>query len=410
MRMTVILWALTGAAGLAMGARDSCVECHSALSGDLQAPAVQMENDVHARRGLGCAACHGGDPSSDDPQVSMSRARGFTGKPNRLTIPKFCARCHSDAAFMHRFQPQPRVDQYAQYMTSIHGKRIASGDAAAAVCTDCHGTHGVRAVKDPLSPVHPLRLPETCGRCHADPQHMAKYGIPTNQLAEFRKSVHWEALEKRGDLSAPSCASCHGNHGATPPGVATVAAVCGTCHVLMQQLYDKSPHRPVFDAMGAAGCVVCHSNHAVLRTSPAMLAGPEAVCSRCHDATSAGGLAAAQIGASIQKLNEALNRSRSILDEASKAGMEVSEAVMRTNDAAEALVKARVAVHAFDPKAVEQPVQEGLAVAAETYQAGVDAMRERDRRRIGLGVSLIAILITMAGLWFTIRRLESQPR
>ncbi|MGQ9634586.1 MAG: hypothetical protein ACUVXB_10100 [Bryobacteraceae bacterium] len=69
-----------------------------------------------------------------------------------------------------------------------------------------------------------------------------------------------------------------------------------------------------------------------------------------------------------------------------------------------------MAVHAFDPKAVEQPVQEGMAVAADTYQAGVEAMRERDRRRIGLGVSLIAILITITGLWLTIRRLESQPR
>jgi hypothetical protein len=139
-----------------------------------------------------------------------------------------------------------------------------------------------------------------------------------------------------------------------------------------------------------------------------MLTGPDAVCSRCHDATSAGGLAAARMGAAIQKLTDALNGSRSILDRAAKAGMEVSEAVLRTGDAAEALVKARVAVHAFDPQAVEQPVREGLAIGAETYQAGLAAMRERNRRRIGLGVSLIAILVTMAGLWLAVRRLESE--
>lgn len=410
MKRLCLTWLMAVVANPGFAAKDSCVECHSGAGGALQAPAELARSDVHARRGLGCVACHGGDPNSDDPKVAMSAARGFVARPNRLLIPKLCARCHSDATFMHRFQPQPRVDQYAQYMTSVHGKRVASGDAAAAVCTDCHGVHGIREVKDALSPVHPLRLPETCGRCHADPKHMAKYGIPTDQLAAFRKSVHWEALEKRGDLTAPSCASCHGNHGAAPPGVSSVAAVCGTCHVLMENLFNHSPHKPVFDAMGAAGCVVCHDNHAVLRTSPAMLAGPDAVCSRCHDATSAGGLAAARMGAAIQKLSDALNRSRGILDRASQAGMEVSEAVLRTGDAAEALVKARVAVHSFDPEAVEQPVQEGLAITEETYQAGLAAMRERDRRRLGLGVSLIAILMTMAGLWMAIRRLESQPR
>ncbi len=142
---------------------------------------------------------------------------------------------------MHRYAPQQRVDQYAQYQTSVHGKRIASGDTAAAVCMDCHGVHGILEVKSPLSPVYPLQLPETCARCHADPQHMAKYKIPTNQYSDYRKSVHWEAVEKRGDLSAPTCASCHGNHGAAPPGVNSVAAVCGTCHVMMEELYDKSP-------------------------------------------------------------------------------------------------------------------------------------------------------------------------
>jgi hypothetical protein len=74
-------------------------------------------------------------------------------------------------------------------------------------------------VKDSRSPVHPLRLPETCARCHADSTHMAKYKLATNQFEDYRKSVHWEALAQRGDLSAPSCASCHGNHGAhAPPG------------------------------------------------------------------------------------------------------------------------------------------------------------------------------------------------
>ena len=50
----------------------------------------------------------------------------------------------------------------------------------------------------------------------------------------------------RGDLSAPTCTTCHGNHGATPPGFASVANVCSTCHVFQAQLFDSSPHKEAF--------------------------------------------------------------------------------------------------------------------------------------------------------------------
>ena len=400
-------WALLAVSALAASAaKDSCVECHSALEDALKAPAAAFPNDVHGRFGFSCANCHGGDRNSDDPAAAMSRARGFTGKPARLAVPKLCARCHSDAAFMHKYKPQERVDQYAQYLTSTHGKRIATGDTAAAVCIDCHGAHGIREVKDALSPVHPLRLPETCSRCHSDAKHMAKYKIPTDQFAEYRKSVHWEALEKRGDLSAPSCASCHGNHGATPPGVGSVADVCGTCHVMMENLYNKSPHKAAFAAMNLGGCVVCHSNHRVLKPSIKTLAGPESVCSQCHDATSKGGVAAAEMGGMILKLGAAVERSDAILTQAASSGMEVSEATLRENDARESMVKARVAVHAFNPAAVEKPVSEGLKIAAGTYLAGQQALEERQRRRLGLGVSLVTIALTLAGLWLAVKRLE----
>ena len=229
----------------ARAAKDSCIECHSALDG-AQSAAAATQNDIHGSTASVAPTATAATATPTTPQAAMSRAKGFIGKPARTAVPKLCARCHSDANLMHKYKPQQRVDQLQQYLTSVHGKRIAAGDTAVANCVDCHGVHGIREVQDALSPVHPLRLPETCARCHADPKHMAKYKIETNQFAEYRKSVHWEALAKRGDLSAPTCASCHGNHGATPPQVSSVAAVCGTCHVLLENLYRKSPHEAVF--------------------------------------------------------------------------------------------------------------------------------------------------------------------
>jgi predicted CXXCH cytochrome family protein len=390
-------------------AKDSCSECHSAMEGDLAKPATLFKADVHGRHGFACADCHGGDANADDPEKAMSKAKGFVGKVPRTAVPKLCARCHSDANVMHKYKPQERVDQFAQYQTSVHGKKLAAGDAAVANCVDCHSVHDIREVRDALSPVHPLRLPETCARCHASKEHMAKYGIPTNQFAEYRTSVHWEALAKRGDLSAPSCASCHGNHGATPPQVSSVAAICGTCHVLFEELYRKSPHQPVFAAMGAGSCTVCHSNHGIKMPGVGMLAGTGAVCAQCHEADSAGGKTAAEMAASLKDLKAALDRSDAVLTEARESGMEVSEAQLRQMEGREDLIKARVAVHAFQLAAVQKPAVEGMGIAAATLRAGQAALHERQQRRVGLAASLVAILITIAGLWMAIRQLESKP-
>ncbi len=390
-------------------AQDTCQDCHGALEGDLGRPAAQYGQDVHKQLGFGCATCHGGDPKETDPELSMSRARGFRGAIARAAVPELCASCHSDANLIHQYNPRQRVDQLAQYRTSVHGQRLAKGDTAVANCVDCHSVHDIRRVRHPESPVHPVRLPETCARCHSDPEHMAKYGIPTNQLEEYRRSVHWKALAERGDLSAPSCASCHGNHGATPPQVSSVTAVCGTCHVLMENLFNESPHKPVFAAMEMAGCIACHSNHAVLHPTTDWLTADDGVCYRCHEQDSAGGKAAAEMAGLLAKLRSELDRSEEVLRRARTSGMEVSGALVRQREARENLVKARVAVHAFRVDKVREPVETGLAIAAETYAAGEQALKERDFRRIGLGVSLVFILMTIVGLWLTLRMIERRP-
>jgi len=407
MKLLAITILLMPATLTAQSAKDTCLECHSAMDGALQQPALLIKNDIHTANGLGCADCHGGDRTSDDPSVAMSRARGFIGKPKRTGIPQLCASCHSKPEFMGKFRPQQRVDQFELYKTSVHGKRLAAGDENVATCIDCHSVHDIRAVKDAQAPVSKMRLPETCGRCHADANKMARYKIPADQLAHYQTSVHWAAL-KKGDLSAPNCASCHGNHGAKPPEVESVAAVCGSCHVLFAQLYQKSIHQPIFSgAEGGGGCVVCHSNHGIQQPSTAMLVGPKAVCSGCHDAGSEGAKTAAQMAQWIDDLGSTLKRSETILAEADKSGMEVSEAQVRLGDGRESLVKARLALHAFQPGEMHKPIQEGMAIAAETLRAGQSALHEKNVRRVGLAISVLLIAITVLAVRLLIRQLEA---
>jgi hypothetical protein len=120
---------------------NSCITCHSALDGALAGPTQLIKDGVHTKNGFSCSSCHGGNPSSSDMSDAMNPGNGFLGKPDRKKIPELCGRCHSDAAFMHKFRPQQRVDQLELYKTSIHGKRLAKGDTAVAVCTDCHSVH-----------------------------------------------------------------------------------------------------------------------------------------------------------------------------------------------------------------------------------------------------------------------------
>ncbi|MBI3670907.1 MAG: cytochrome c3 family protein [Acidobacteria bacterium] len=405
----LLLGALGAAAKDAKPVVNHCLECHAAFDGKLGDPARQFPDDIHATRGLTCADCHGGNPSQEDAEKAMDRKQGFRGVPKRSEIPQLCARCHSDGAFMRAYNPSLRTDQLTQYGTSVHGKRLRAGDTRVAVCSDCHSPHSIRPASSPLSTVHAPQIPMTCGRCHADPMRMKPYGIPTNQLDDYRGSVHYQTLTG-GDLSAPTCATCHGNHGAAPPGVASIERVCGTCHVFQEQLFDQSPHKAPWQAAKIAACLTCHGNHRVEHTGDALLGtGGESLCLRCHAKDDAGGKTAQRIYADLTGLDSNLGDAAAVLDRAERAGMEVGEARLTLSNGREKLIKARVDVHTMIPARVEQNTEEGRKLALQAQQAGQQALAEYAYRRKGLALSLIAIAFVVGTLWLLIRSIERRP-
>ena len=405
--IVVFVWVLL-AAGTAFP-DDSCTTCHAGIEGKTGDPARQYATDIHHQAGLGCADCHGGNPK-DDSMAAMSRAKGFRGAPKKAQVPEFCARCHSDVGYMHRFNPKARADQLSQYLTSVHGKRLRQGDTKVAACVDCHGVHNILPSSDTRAPIHPTQIATTCGRCHADAATMKGYNLPADQVARYSKSVHAQELAA-GDNSAPTCTTCHGNHGATPPGVSSVANVCGTCHVFFAQLFEKSPHRAAFARMNLPGCVQCHSNHEIVKPADDWVGtGANAVCTNCHASGDQGYAAAARMAGDLAKLKTFEGRAEEILSTAERSGMEVSSAKIELASAHTALVKARVNVHSFNDAEVQKLTDEGVGIAQKAYQAGVAALQERDFRRKGLGVSLIFIILVISGLYLKIRQIESPPK
>jgi hypothetical protein len=236
---------------------------------------------------------------------------------------------------------------------------------------------------------------------------MKGYTIPTDQFAKYNTSVHHEALAIRGDLSAPTCTTCHGNHGAAPPGVDKVQNVCSTCHVFQAQMYDKSSHKAVFDAASLPECVVCHGNHGIIHPTDAKLGnGPESVCMQCHTPGDACDQARAEMFSGLTRLDRAINKADEALSLAESSGMEVSEPRLGQSQARESLTKARVTIHSFRKDLVDQDVQAGLKIADKNLQAGQKAMVERNHRRVGLGFSLITIGMVLFGLRLYIKKIE----
>jgi predicted CXXCH cytochrome family protein len=390
--------------------KSSCVDCHARLEDPkLSAPAKLFVNDIHHTRGLSCNDCHGGDPNDDSKEGAKDPRKGYLGKPKKLDIPGYCGKCHSDANLMKRFNPSLRVDQEREYYSSVHGQLLKRGEARVATCINCHSVHGIRAVNDPLSSVYPLNLAQTCATCHANADYMRGFGIPTDQFEKYKTSVHAHALNDKQDLSAPTCNDCHGNHGAAPPGIASVANVCGQCHARQAELFQTSPHKAAFDQRQLAECVTCHSNHDIAKPNDQMIGTEQGtLCSHCHKTGDKGFVAAGTMRSGIDGLIVSIDKSTEILNRAERAGMEVSKPKFEMKAASDALTHARVVIHSSSIDEVNKVIAPGLDASNKGYQAGLGALAELKFRRGGLAVSLVFILFLALLVYLKIRQIEGR--
>lgn len=388
------------------GINDQCMICHLGAD-DLEVvePAAMWPSDVHFAAGLTCTGCHGGDARATEVTVAHA---GMVAAPSRERIPAMCGRCHASQEFMRSYDPDIRIDQVEAYYTSRHGELLQQGDGNVATCVDCHETHGIRSASTTSSPIHPANVPETCGACHADEERMAGYGIPTDQLEEYRSSIHWSTLEERGDLSAPVCNDCHGNHGAVPPGHSAVGRVCAECHFQIGEYFAMSAHDSVFVGLDRPGCATCHGNHAIQPAEDELLGFDErgtCVGSGCHSESDEGGRLAAEMLNLVNTLNAVRDRADSLLHAAERVGMPVDQALFELNEVQNALVSARAVMHTVRLDSMRAHISEGLVAAATGVRAGDEAFEELEVRRMGLAASSVVILILILALLIKIRQL-----
>lgn len=394
----------SGLSGQGTLTSDECVACHTMMGiPRITEPAELFSGDIHAEAGLGCKDCHSGSGTSSDPHS------GFRTAPERRDIPALCGGCHSDADYMRQYDPGLRVDQVTEYWTSIHGQRLRNqDDPNVATCVDCHPAHEIRPPDDLESSVHPQNVVETCGTCHADVERMAPYGLPTDQVEEYTRSVHGQLLLVQGEVAAPACNDCHGNHGAQPPGVSSVRNVCGQCHALMADYFTQSGHQENFDLLGFPGCSTCHEHHAVQPATFANLNMRSAqVCPQCHMPDDPRGRTFSDMAVLIDSLHLAQARSRDVLLEAEDLGMEVEQALFELEGVSSVLHRALGNIHTFDIETVREATAEGHELAVAGMEVGQAALAEHSFRNTGLALSSAVILLLIGALVMKIRQIDA---
>jgi hypothetical protein len=249
-----------------------------------------------------CLACHG--------------EKGFTterkGRTVSLYVPEkayaasihgslACISCHSDVEGMEGGHEAPlqKVDCAAcheaetkQHAASLHGKAMKRGDSLAPTCAACHGVHDIRAVKDPASPVSPLKVPFTCGKCHQEGTVvMRQRSIHQDHILEnYSESIHGEGLLKKGLIVAANCASCHTAHNIlshTDPASSiargNIARTCTTCHAQIEVVHRKVIKGELWEkeAHVLPACIDCHQPHRVRKVFYTQ-GMADADCLKCH--------------------------------------------------------------------------------------------------------------------------------
>ena len=366
---------------------NSCVTCHEDIRQDLKA-------SIHGQQGILCNQCHGGDPTKAVKEDAKAPATGYIGIPDKKQIVERCGQCHADVETMNFYGI--RTDQLARYKTSQHGKKLLiDGDEKVAACTDCHGYHDVLSVSDPNSPVYPSNLPNTCAHCHSNKKLMAAHGLPSDIPDIYKESVHGKALVEKKDMSVAQCASCHGGHGAIPPGVKEIGDTCGKCHINEKKYFLESAHAKLGPGKFSE-CISCHGNHGVQHASTALY---KESCQKCHSAGSPHAQHGQRIEAIISTAEQAQVSVEALVKEASIDGIFVEPETALLQEIKTGVIEMMPIQHTLSlPKLFE--LQKKVDQSVTDIRSGIQEKRQNlKRQKYALIFIWIFIAVMVSALW-----------
>jgi cytochrome b subunit of formate dehydrogenase len=240
--------------GIAPGQDAACTSCHGDISKNM---AASIHND------LGCGACHENHEKYPHPKsavkpecatchdkVAADYSTSVHGRAVRAgnAAAATCDSCHGSA---HETLKTTSVEYRRtvpdncgmchsevadKFKVSVHGKAVLAGVPQAPICNDCHGEHSIQSPHSSASPASSTHIRETCAQCHADVRLANRFGLPADRVTSFDTSFHGLAAQT-GSQTVANCASCHGFHDILPSSdekssvhAKNLPATCGKCH------------------------------------------------------------------------------------------------------------------------------------------------------------------------------------
>lgn len=374
----------------------TCLVCHGEVKGELA-------ESAHGDAGITCTACHGGDPTAVKWESAMSPAKGFKGRFSPKEKLELCNSCHGDYERMRQYDIP--IDQLQQYTTSEHGKALfLTGNEKVAVCTSCHGTHDIKKITDTNASVYPTNVPATCGKCHSNKAYMKPFGVSSSVVSDYLNGVHGRRLMGE-DIAAPNCATCHGNHGSAPPGVAEVVNVCGKCHQNVKERFKASRH-----ARKGLECVNCHGNHNNIHpTERIFTMKGKGGCKSCHPGE--GTKQAAYIARLTKKIAEtktALEEAKLNIEKAEKLGFYVDEERFLLQEGHTAYLQFANEQHALSLRSSEAELTRATSKATHISENLEIKYRTITDRRIMMGCIIGYLLIVLLLIRIKYGRLKAE--
>lgn len=379
---------------------DSCWSCHQ---NDAFGRAHQAS--IHYAFGVGCADCHGGDPTQIARQAAESEAAGFKAQISFLDIPELCARCHGKLDTIK--WSRARRNAFEEYKQGVHAKTLwTKADPAAPQCVSCHGAHRILRMDDPESPSHPANVNQTCAACHASEEYEV-FEFDTTIPDQVARGVHGPQGAWHPDRHLPTCASCHGAHwNFTPLRGTAIFEVCGTCHTAERQAFGRD--NPHFVSDKKVSCVSCHGEHEIKPPTPAMFRDPM-ICAACHSEKKNPHDPALDYMTrtlkAIAPVTASIKRSRMMLQALQEAGLQPLQEAERVNRAERALLTGFGLVqHRLSMQKNLQEL-EAAAAQAKAAESAVRALRRRHRwTRVVLWSGAAYLVLLGGGLWLQRRR------
>lgn len=159
MRKSLIRWTI--AAGMwgavlvpAWSAENNCAKCHEQTAAPESAgPAhsfAEWQKSIHAKRGISCDACHGGDALAKDKAAAHQGIAQSSDPSSRIyfdKIPETCGACHAK--------------ELKGFKVSVHYKELESSGRGPN-CVTCHGSMATRLMT-------PREMESICTLCHRRP-------------------------------------------------------------------------------------------------------------------------------------------------------------------------------------------------------------------------------------------------